>query len=143
MSEPVLMAPRPAARSIAEKLVARALPKAPTPDTAAEVAELIFAQVHQNLSQWVGSKGSEELFARALRYAAANHLVFAGVQYRPAADPPRFHRLAENARESGGQAAAEGVTAALAWIIETLTVLIGDEQIAMSLLGTAGGSARL
>ncbi len=138
-----------AAQSTAERLFASGLPPRPTPEAAATGAEQVFADLFRNLSQWVGAAGCLALFNRALVLSTARHVVFQGVRYRPQGEMPHLERFAENARECGGEATVEGVTAVLTSIITMLSGLIGDEDITMSLLedkppahnGASGGAS--
>lgn len=134
MGEPDLLKMHASARATAERLLANQVPSPPTPESAISGAERVFAHLFRNLSQWVGAAGCQALFSRALLLSVDDHAVWEGVRYRAQGGTPHFDRLAENARTLGVAATVEGVTVVLTSIITMLTGLIGDEDIAMSLL---------
>lgn len=125
----------PTATAAARRLLSRGIPEHSSPEVVAAGAEQVFAQLFRNLSQWVGTAGCQALFARALVVSAPSRPVLTGVLYRPQT-VPHLDRLADNAREFGSQATAEGAATVLASIITTLAGLIG-EDIAMTLLEEA------
>jgi hypothetical protein len=128
----------PAAREAARRLLARELRGSDDPDAVAAGAERVFAQVFRNLAQWVGTAGCHALVTRSLVLTAPQFPILTGVRHMQSA--PHLERLAENAREYGGKATIDGVTALLASIITTLNGLIG-EDVAMSILDAQSSPA--
>jgi hypothetical protein len=107
-------------------LLAREASEGDTPGGVAAATERVCGRVSEYLSRWVGTDGSGALFARALASAQAEHPALGNVRYsRQSA--VCLDGLAESARTHGAGAAADGVTAILAALIELLGRLIGDD----------------
>ena len=107
------------------------MPRAGTPEATAAGAERVFAQLIDNLSNWVGVAGCDALFTRALVLSTPNHPVLGHVQLGKFA--PYLASLPNGAREYGASATESAVTDVLALVVTMLGDLIGPDM-AMTLL---------
>lgn len=117
------------ARDTAHRLVARkAVADASAPDAGA-AAERALRRLAGELTGWFGPLGAHALIKRALAHARADHPSLASVTLgTPSA--LNIEGVAEGARVHG-DASAAGTVELLAWIIELLGRLIGDELAAV------------
>ena len=99
---------------------------APTPINVAAAAERAFHRVSESLAHWVGSDGTQALFARALALAQARDPSLKAVQ-PPARSALFLDTLAANAEPADGAAVLNGVTLIMTTLIELLTRLVGDD----------------
>ncbi|MGZ8377237.1 MAG: hypothetical protein ACXW0Z_08335 [Gemmatirosa sp.] len=126
------------ARDTAYRLIAResAAPGSPPPDDGA-AAERALHRLAGELTGWFGPFGTHALITRALAHARAEHPSLGGVTLgTPSA--LNVEGLAHSARGHGAAGAA-GAVELLAWIIELLGRLIGDELAAVLV---ASGASR-
>lgn len=117
------------AREAAYRLVAResATPGSPSDDGAA--AERALHRLSGELTGWFGPFGTHALITRALAHARTEHPSLGAVTLG-APSALDIRGLAESARVHGAAGAA-GAVELLAWIIELLARLIGDELAAV------------
>ena len=117
------------ARDTARRLVARESVADGSPPDEGAAAERALRRLAGELTGWFGPLGAHALIKRALAHARAEHPSLDGVTLGA---PSALHieGLAEGARVHG-DAAAAGTLALLAWIIELLGRLIGDELAAV------------
>jgi hypothetical protein len=85
-----------------------------------------------DLSRWVGPDGCHALFTRALAEARSRHPALAQIHLRVRSDP-YVDGVAETTAAHGEPAAAEALEAMLAFLIELLGRLIGEDM-AMKLI---------
>lgn len=113
------------ARETARRIVARAsvAPGSPAHDGAA--AERALALLAVELTDWFGPFGAHALFARALAHARVEHPALGGVSV---GTPAALHvvGLVDSSRVHG-VAGATGAVELIAWIIDLLGRLVGDE----------------
>jgi hypothetical protein len=119
----------PAARALAEQLLASAGPAPPAasgaPDPLAAPAQ-VGRELAAELSRWIGPYGYHALLTRALASARATHPVLGAV--RVAAPPgPSLDGLADAASAHGAAAVVEGYKAVLGALIDLLGRLIGED----------------
>jgi hypothetical protein len=114
------------AEELARRLLARDAPAEGAPDAVVAATERVCGRVSANLSRWFGIDGTNALFARALVRAQADHPALANVRYAHRS-AVCLERLAESARIHGADAAADGVAAILAALIQLLGRLIGQD----------------
>ena len=112
------------ARDTAHRLIASESAPGSPPDEGA-AAERAVDRLSAELTGWFGPIGTHALLTRALAHARAEHPSLGAVTL---GTPSALHieGLADSAR-SHGAAGAAGAVELLAWIIELLGRLIGDE----------------
>lgn len=131
----------PAARELANRLLARARPSttpdddppsADPADRAASVeasvvgAERACRDVARELTRWFGAVGYHALLTRALADAVAEHPVLRSVRIG-APTAPSVDGLADAARTHGAEAATDAVATVLTSLIALLGRLIGED----------------
>jgi hypothetical protein len=89
-------------------------------------------KLYVDLSRWVGSDGCHALFTRALTEVRARHPALAQIHLRVRSDP-YVDGVAETTAAHGEAAAAQALEAMLAFLIELLGRLIGEDM-AMKLI---------
>jgi hypothetical protein len=112
--------PASTARNTAQRLIAREAATPGSPPESAAAAERALRRLTGELAEWFGPLGTYALLTRALAHARAEHPTLAGVTVGTPASPA-FEGLAGGAPVPG--AAAD----LLAWIVELLGRLIGDD----------------
>jgi hypothetical protein len=125
----------PAARALAQQLLASAGPAPPAADDACDPVTAAVQVGHYlaaELSRWFGPYGYHALLARALADARAEHPALAVVRVN-SVPSPELAGLADAARAHGAGAAVAGAEAVLASLIDLLGRLIGDD-LAMTLI---------
>ncbi len=130
---------QPPARDLARELLAHELTGVTTPAAAGVAAERVFQRLSDNLVQWVGTDGSQALFARARALAQTRNEALRAVP-PPARSALFLDGLAANAQPHDVAHVVEGAVTLLTALIELLTRLVGDD-LALKLL-TDGGSSR-
>ena len=124
------MAPNsPAARELAERLLASGGERRPAADEAAEpllVARRVDRHLAAELSRWFGPYGYHALITRAVAQARSGHPALAAVRAGPP-EAPYLDGLAEAAGTHGAPATLAGLAAVLATLIELLGRLIGAD----------------
>src|SRR5688500_14190683 len=113
------------ARDIVQRLVAGEQAAGSAADVVA-VAERAARRLGEELVGWFGPFATQALLNRALTQARAEHPALEDVRVGAAA-VPCLERVADSARLHGADAAAAGVVDVVAWVVELLGRLIGDE----------------
>ncbi len=117
------------ARDTVQRLVAREQADGGTADMVA-VAERAGGRLRRELVGWFGPFATQALVSRAVVEARAEHPALEGVRAgaaAAAAAAPFLEGVADSARVHGVGATAAGVVDVVAWVVELLGRLIGDE----------------
>lgn len=101
-------------------------------DSSAGAAADACGKLYKALSRWVGSDGCHALFTRALTQGRASHPALATIQLRARSDP-YVEGVEETTMAHSDAVAAAALQAMLAFLIELLGRLIGDDM-AMKLI---------
>jgi hypothetical protein len=113
------------ARDTVQRLVAREQADAGTADAMA-IAERAARRLGHELVGWFGPFATQTLVSRALTHARAEHPALEGVRVGTAA-APFLERVADSARVHGADATAAGIVDVMAWVVQLLGRLIGDD----------------
>lgn len=129
----------PSARELARQILARDLARVepPTAVSAAAAAEVAIHRISDNLVRWVGTDGSQALFARALSLAQAQDQSLTVVP-PPARSALLLDGLAASAESRDAGTVVAGVVLILASLIELLDRLVGND-LTLRLVEISGG----
>ena len=130
--------PQSSARALAGEILSREIEGARTATAAAGAAELVFQRLADNLVRWVGTDGSQALFARA-RAIAQTRSEALRVIPPPARSALFLDALAAHAEPHDVTSILEGAVTILEALIELLSRLVGDD-LAMKLLTESGAN---
>ncbi len=120
------------AEQVARRLIDTRHPDRGAGDGAARAAAEACGKLYNALSRWVGSDGCHALFTRALSQGLASHPALATIRLQVRSDP-YVEGVAETTIAHGDAVAAAALEAMLAFLIQLLGRLIGDDM-AMKLI---------